>query len=182
MRFDGVICGLALAFVVAVGAAPALPQVTARQGTPPAAPEPEIVRFYSPMVLEIPLSDLRSLADGAKRKLPSVRKYVCDNDVSITTLYVEKVSTGTRKQPGLALEVTGSISVTDSYDRLVDVALRFKNGDQAWASNAIRSLSAEEERVTPFKVVVPTSAAAIEEAFASGKPTLELTLTVRDNS
>lgn len=180
MRLLFVVCCIAV--VVAAGASPGSSQVTARQGVAPATPEPEIVRFYSPMVLEIPLSDLRSLAPGTQRKLPSVRKYVCDHDVTITALYVEKVATGTRKNRGVALQVTGTIAVADSYDRLVDLALRGKTGDHVWASNAIHSLSAEEERLTPFKVVLPTTAAAIEEAFAAGQPSLELTLTVRDNS
>ena len=161
-------------------AGPAKTQVTARQGV---APEPEIVRFNSPMILELPLSNIETLEPGTKRQLPSVRKYLCDNDVSFTTLYIEREFRGRRKARELTLVITGSILVADSYDRLVDLAVRLNSQGRELAKSIIRGLSAEEERSTPFRLVVPISETALHEAYtAEAIPTLELTLTVRDNS
>jgi hypothetical protein len=92
-------------------ARPGESQVTARQGAPT---EPEIVRFNSPMVLDIPLSDVRTLPQDAQRQLPSVRKYVCDNDVSLTQMYVAKKYSGRKRERQLALVIDGAISVADS--------------------------------------------------------------------
>ncbi len=158
---------------------PVLAQVTARQGT---APEPDLVRFDSPMVLEVPLKDVRQLEPGTERRLPNLRKYVCDGDVSLISLAVEKVVTGPRKQRGIALAVTGAVFVGDSYDRWVDIGLRLIRGEKAYASGTARSISAEEERATPFRILIPLTDALLDEAFTEGEPKLELTLTVRDNS
>ena len=168
-----------VAVILLLAAAPGPAQVTARQGT---APPPDIVRFSSPMVLQIPLTDVRQLEVGTQRKLPSLRKYLCDENVSIIALYVEKIATGSRRERGIALSVDGTLFVSDSYDRLVDVGLRLMRNERVYASNTIRSISAEEERAIPFKVLLPVSQAVLDEAFAEGEPKLELTLTVRDNS
>jgi hypothetical protein len=155
-------------------------QVTAKQGV---SPEPEIVRFNSPMILELPLANLGTLEPGTRRKLPGVRKYLCDNDVSFTTLYIEKEFRGRKKARELTLVITGSIFVADSYDRLSDLAIRVKSRDRVIATHVTRGISTEEERTTPFRLVVPITEAALSEALAAEQdPVLELTLTVRDNS
>lgn len=169
-----------LLLLLAAVAYPGESQVTARQGQPT---EPEIVRFDSPMVLEIPLSDMRRLPPDAQRQLPSVRKYRCDNDVSLTQMYVTKKYSGRKRERQLTLVINGAISVADSYDRLVDIGLRLIKEGRLLANTTVRGISAEEERNTPYKVVLPVTESALEEAFATGSlPVLELTLTVHDNS
>lgn len=168
-----------LLFLIAVSR-PGESQVTARQGSPA---EPEIVRFNSPMVLEIPLSDIRTLPPEAQRQLPGVRKYVCDNDVSLTQMYVAKKYSGRKRERQLALAINGAILVTDSYDRLVDIGMRLVRDGRLLANATVRGISAEEERTTPFKLMLPVTEPVLEDAFAGGAlPTLELTLTVHNNS
>lgn len=166
--------------LLAVSQVPASSQVVARQGTPP---PPKETHFASPMVLELPLPDIRSLDTDAARRLGEVRDFICDNDVRLLNLTIAKQYTGPRKDRSLQLLVTGSISVGDSYDRRVDIALRLRSGDEAVATQTLRNVSAEEERVTPFRIVVPVDESALSVAYAAAEPaTVELTLTVRDDS
>lgn len=166
--------------LLAVSQVPASSQVVARQGTPP---PPKETHFASPMVLELPLPDVRSLDTDAARRLGEVREFICDNDVRILNLAIARQYTGPRKNRSLQLLVTGLISVGDSYDRRVDIALRLRSGEEAVATQTLRNVSAEEERVTPFRVVVPVDESALSAAYAAAHPaTLEITLTVRDDS
>ena len=88
-----------------------------------------------------------------------------------------------RKDRSLQLLVSGSILVGDSYDRRVDIALRLRSGEETVATQTLRNVSAEEERVTPFRIVVPVDESALSAAYAATQPaTVELTLTVRDDS
>lgn len=165
---------------LAVSQVPASSQVVARQGTPP---PPKETHFASPMVLEFPLPDIRSLGPDAARRLADVRNFICDNDVRLLNLTIAKQYTGPREDRSLQLLVTGLISVGDSYDRRVDIALRLKSAEEAVATQTLRNVSAEEERVTPFRVVVPVDESALSAAYAAAQPaTVELTLTVRDDS
>lgn len=169
-----------LVVLLAVARVPASSQVVARQGTPP---PPQETHFASPMVLELPLPDIRSLGPGAARRLDEVRNFICDNDVKLLNLTIAKQYTGPRKDRSLQLLVAGSILVGDSYDRRVDIALRLASGEETVAMQVLRNVSAEEERVTPFRIVVPVDESALAAAYAATPPaTVEITLTVRDDS
>ena len=172
---------LALSVVaLAIAQAPALAQVVARQGTPP---PPTETHYASPMILELPLPDVRPLQRGSTLRLAEVRNYICDSHVRLQGLTIAKQYVGPKKARSLQLILSGSISVSDSYDRLVDITVRIKTGETTMVSHPLRNVSAEEERVTPFRIRVPVAEPRLESAYASTvPPTVELTLTVRDNS
>lgn len=169
-----------LVVLLAVAQIPAVSQVVARQGTPP---PPQETHYASPMILELPLPDVSSLEPGTTRRLGEVRDFVCDQHVRLLNLTIGKQYTGPKKERSLQLLVTGSVLVDDSYDRRVDIALRLKSGEESIAMQTLRNVSAEEERATPFRVVVPVAEPALLAAYSAAQPaTLELTLTVRDDS
>jgi hypothetical protein len=172
--------GLILAMLIAAAPMSASSQVTARQGT---APPPEITHFASPMVLDLPLPNVTPLEPGSSMRLGDVRRYICDNHVTLLNLTVAKEYKGPRKARSLELIISGMVSVTDSYDRRVDIALRLRSGEETIASQTLRNYSTEEERVTPFRILIPVDEPRLVAAY-SGKqaPVSELTLTVRDDS
>lgn len=172
----------ALLLVILAPTAPvsASPQATARQGT---APPPQNTHFESPMILDLPLPNVASIEPGSSLRLGDVRKYICDNHVSLLNLTVAKQYKGPRKTRSLELIVSGSVSVTDSYDRRVDIALQLRSGEEKIAAQTLRNVSAEEERLTPFRILLPVDESKLVAAFSAGQaPLLELTLTVRDDS
>jgi hypothetical protein len=173
--------GLILAlFVAAAPMYASSPQATARQGT---APPPQEAHFASPMVLDLPLPQVTAIEPGSALRLADVRKYICDNHVTLLNLTVAKQYKGPRKARSLELVVSGFVSVTDSYDRRVDIALQLRSGTEKLAAQTLRNSSAEEERVTPFRMLLPVDESKLEAAYSSeNPPVLELTLTVRDDS
>jgi hypothetical protein len=173
--------GLILALLVAAAPISASsPQVTARQGT---APPPQEEHFASPMVLDLPLPRVTALEPGSLLRLADVRKYICDQHVTLLSLTVAKQYKGPRKARSLELVVSGFISVTDSYDRRVDITLQLRNGEEKLSAQTLRNYSTEEERVTPFRILLPVDESKLEAAYSSeNPPILELMLTVRDDS
>lgn len=173
--------GLILALLAAAAPMSASsPQVTARQGT---APPPEEAHFASPMVLDLQLPRVTAVEPGSLLRLADVRKYICDNHVTLLNLTVAKQYKGPRKARSLELVVAGSVSVADSYDRRVDIALQLRSGEEKIAAQTLRNYSTEEERVTPFRILLPVDESKLEAAYSSeNAPVLELTLTVRDDS
>lgn len=155
-------------------------QAAARQGV---APPPEIQHFESPMILDLALPDVGALEPRTQMKLPSVRKYVCDNDVTLMNLAVAKRYKGPKRSRSLDLVVSGLVFVEDSYDRRVDLALRLKSSERIMASGRLDNYSAEEGRTTKFQLFLPVDESELLSALAADPaPTLELTLTVRDDS
>lgn len=135
------------------------------------------------MILDLALPNIAAIEPGGQLQLPKVGKYICDNDVRLLNLAVAKQYRGPRKARSLELLISGAILVRDSYDRRVDIALRLKSGDRVLGSQVLRNYSAEEERSTPFRIILPVSEAELRHAFSSTPaPALELTLTVRDDS
>jgi hypothetical protein len=171
---------LALALVLfAVALSPSMAQV-AKQGT---APAPEEQHFASPMILDLPLPNVDSIEPGSILRLSGVRKYICDNHVSLIGLTVGKQYQGRRKARTLELVLSGFVLVTDSYDRRIDLAVKIRSGDDELATQWLRNYSAEEERNTPFRILVPVDESRLTAAYATEHPPhLELTLTVRDDS
>jgi hypothetical protein len=107
----------------------------------------------------------------------------CDDHVTLLNLMVAKHYKGPRKARSLELVISGSVSVTDSYDRRVDIALRLRSGEETIASQTLRNHSTEEERVTPFRILLPVDESKLVAAYSTEHaPVLELTLTVRDDS
>ncbi len=158
---------------------PAPPHVTARQGT--AALDSGL--FESPMILDLPLPNLHPFKPGVTIRLPDVRKYICDNNVSLSTLDVTKRYNGPKKARQLELIVSGFVSVTDSYDRRVDIKLRLKDGEEILTVGILRNYKAEERRVTPFRLSLLVDESKLQAAYSPGRtPILELTLTVHNDS
>ena len=135
------------------------------------------------MILDLALPKVAAVEPGRQLQLPKVGKYVCDNNVRLLNLVIEKQYKGPRRARSLELAVSGAIFVSASYDRRVDIALRLKSGDHLLASELLRNQSAEEQRSTPFRIILPVSEPGLLAAFAAEPaPILELTLTVRDDS
>jgi hypothetical protein len=160
-----------------VSAATVSGQVTAHQGTP------EVTSFESPMVLDLPLPNIAPLAADSQLQLPDTRKYVCDKNVSLVNLAITKRVKGHRDKISTQLVVSGSVVVERSHDRRVDIALRIQSKDHVLASQTLHNLKAEEGRRSAFQVTLPVDDKVLRDASTSEpQPTLEITLTVRDDS
>lgn len=167
-----------LALVAASARAEA--QVTARQGTSPA---PQEVHFASPMILDLTFPIITTIEPGSALRLPEVYRYICDNHVMLRQLTVVKQYKGPRKARSLELLISGQVFVAESYDRRVDIALRLLSLDTEIAAQTLRNLKAEERRATPFGIAIPVDEQKLLSAYAAEKPpTLQLTVTVRDDS
>ena len=166
--------------LLAFDAGSAIAQVAARQGV---APPPAIVNFDSPMILDLPLPNVATLDSDVQLQLPSVRKYICDSHVQLLNLAIAKEYKGPKKSRSLALVLLGAVFVADSYDRRFDLALRVKSGNDVLAAQTLRNQSAEEQRIMPFRILLPIAESRLISAYsAEPPPVLELTLTVRDDS
>lgn len=164
---------------VAAAPIPAPPQATARQGMATL----DAGLFESPMILDLPLPNLKPFKSGVTVKLPDVRTYICDNNVSLSTLGVTKRYSGPKRTRSLALVVSGFISVTDSYDRRVDIRLQLKDDEEVLTTGILRNSKAEEGRVTPFRISLLVDEAKLQAAYSPGSaPKLELMLTVHNDS
>lgn len=146
-------------------------QVTARQG-------PDTTRrFTSPMILEASLPVL----PGFKRTQfgREIADFTCDG-VSLRDLSYH--ITGNRKAADrpTQIEFAGWVAVPNSFDREVDVVIAVKSHGETLGSRGTFRISAEEGRRTAFRVKVPIS--RLRGVTGDAAPTVEITLTVRDNS
>jgi hypothetical protein len=164
--------------------APAMPssleaQVTARQGDPAASPQQE---FRSPMILDLPLYDLRSLPNGTGFTFKEVTKFYCE-DVVLSQLVVAK-NKDRGRPPGLRLEIRGMASVRRSYDRWTQLRFELLRGEERIAFVSMPRLSTEEGQTTPFHTEIMLTAQQAERLFSPGEsvPNLRVTVTVVDNS
>jgi hypothetical protein len=57
------------------------------------------------MILDLPLPNVTSLEPGSLMRLAEVRKYICDNHVSLLNLTVAKQYKGPRKARSLELRL-----------------------------------------------------------------------------
>ena len=167
-------------FVLLIALGSAMAQVVARQGP---LPQPDVVKFNSPMILELPVAALAKLQPGSAVEVSKdIRKYVCDNDVLFASLQVGK-RIQSRREGLLQLVVSGFLTVRPSHDRSADVTIRLKKAEQVLASGTTLNVSAEEGRNTSFRVTATVSETSLRDAYLSDpQPTLEIVLTVRDNS
>jgi hypothetical protein len=171
-----VLSGWALAHAAAAGLEA---QVTARQGDAAASPQQE---FQSPMILDLPLHDLRSLPIGTGFTFKEVTKFYCE-DVVLSQLVIAK-NKDRGKPPGLRLEIRGSVSVRPSYDRWTHLRFELLRGETQIASTVIFRLSTEEGLTTPFRTELKLDAEQVERLYAPGETpvSLRVTVTVADNS
>jgi hypothetical protein len=169
---------IVLAAAVAISAfAPLGAEVTVRQGTP------TVQQFQSPMILEVPLPSPVDLPGGGSRSTaPNLSAFACDG-VTISSLSVVLSRRNSRRGPEpLVLEVSGTLHVPPSHDRLVDLSLAVKEEETVVGRGERRKIDAEEDNQKKFKVQVNLDQAAFEEAFATDPPPrLEITLTVTSN-
>src|ERR1044072_6444018 len=72
-----------------------------------------------------------------------------------------------RKARSLELVVAGSILVTNSYDRRVDIALQLRSGDKTVGAAALRNRSAAGGGSTGVRILLPVDEAALATALAA---------------
>ena len=172
--------GRVVAVVAAFGfaAAPcADAQVIARQGS---ASADDVVQFRSPMILELPISNLVTLSKA--EPIAGARKYRCDG-VYFSTLQIEKRRTSRDNAHNITFAVSGTIFVPESNDRFANVTVRLKKGDTSLAAGGRFNIDAEEVKVTPFVVLFDVPKADLADSYATQPaPVLEVTLAVRENS
>ncbi|HSK78039.1 MAG TPA: hypothetical protein VLQ45_16425 [Thermoanaerobaculia bacterium] len=169
-----------LLIIATSGSNPSRAQIVARQGNDPTA---QVVHFQTPMVLDLVVSALADLRPGKKLQFAgNFRRYVCDDDVFFSTLELTK-RVHDRRTRALELELSGYLTVLESYDRLADVTVRLvKNGVNV-ASGTTPRISAEEGKTSFFRVKFTIPENELANAFSSGpEPVLQITLSVRDNS
>ena len=147
-------------------------QIVVRQGR-----EDTSKQFQSPMVIEVPLPDL-----DEKLRLVStdLANYTCDG-VSIRALTVARAKRAKGKIA--VLEFHGFIRVPESFDRQVDVTVALNAGAVTVAKGERLRIDAEEGRGTRVRVSLPVEETLLNGALASdARPTLKITMVVRDNS
>jgi hypothetical protein len=153
-----------------LAAAPAVSQVTARQGSHADTRQ----SFRSPMILEVPAAALLALERGERWSFPEVADYRCE-DASFRSVALKR--TGGAKE--LQFEVEGFLEVADSYDRTADVRIDLLDGERIAGGGAKGDIDAEERKTTRFWFKVKLDAAATAALRASASPTVRLTLGLR---
>jgi hypothetical protein len=153
-------------------------QVTARQGDPSESAAQE---FKSPMILDLPLKDFRRLTSGSGKDFKEVKKYYCD-DLTISHLVVVKDEETHRGKPsGLHLEISGSVYVRPSYDRLATLRFDVVKGEERFTTTQ-ESISAGEGKTRSFKADLHLQPETLDRLFAEGAPALlRVVVTVQDN-
>lgn len=176
------ICGLLFVSLMSAAASSQDSQITARQGSPEQEANP-VQEFESPMVLELPLPDLRKFARGyAKTFSQELQGFVCE-DSSIAELTVSRGKTSGRgNNAETSIDLEGIVYVRPSYDRLADLELSLVKDDRTIATATIRGINAEEDYRTKFKTRLKLSLQDFEGAF-DGKPSpkLKIMMSVMDN-
>lgn len=177
-----------LAFLMLVVAAGCprfvLAQVTATQGAN-AAEDGKQTEFASPMVLDIPFPDFRTLPPKSPWVTTEASRYFCEG-VSVDSLTVVPgkarktwLLDGSGKERVVEYTLETSIRVRPSQDRRVNLLVELRLGDRTLASTAIRDVDAEEEKVKRAKAYLVARAEDVESLFTGeAKPTLRLTMSV----
>lgn len=167
---------LSICFVAPRGNA----QVEARQGD---AKQVRPNDFTSPMVLELPLSDLSSLADGELVEYQNeIRDFFCD-DVALRHFQIERQKTrGPDASTQVTFRVRGTLYVRPSHDREVALDITIGKGEEVVAETRLTEIEAEEKKRKAFKQRFVVSQSRLREAFSSEPvPTLRITMWVRDD-
>lgn len=143
------------------------PQVVARQGA--ARFDPAKV-FQSPMILEFEAPRLQALAPQATWRVADVGEYRCE-DVWLWFLNIRRADKG--KEAERRFEISGQVSVAESFDHFVTLRCEVLDGEAVIAANTKKKLDAEERKLTSFEVVLELDAAAA--------PKLRMTVTLAKN-
>jgi hypothetical protein len=153
-------------------------QVTAHQG------QQDPHEFHSSMVVEVPLKDITQLAPGQGFALTNdLAQYTCDDTSINGMLTVEAKKPGKTETGKAVFEFTDTVHVRKSHDRLVDITFALKHGDLVLGKGSAPTMDIEEKDTRPFRVRFLADKAALRQAFATDpRPTLEITLVVRDNN
>lgn len=150
-------------------------QVTAKQGAPRFDPDKI---FQSPMILEFEAPRLKTLAPQTTWRIAEVGQYRCE-DVWISFLNVRRADKG--KKDERRFEISGSVSVAESFDRFVTVRLEVLDGETVVGAITKNKIDAEERKVTPFDVKLELDATKSAALTAAAAPKLRLTMTLTKN-
>lgn len=150
-------------------------QITAHQGAPIVAPEK---KFVSPMVLEIPVPQLRGMKQAGRMGLAGVHEYSCEG-VSIPNLVVAQSPYGKKIRN---YEFYGFLKVEPSFDRSVTLTLELVDGGKRVLAQVTKEeISAEERKTTPFSIRLKAGEAMIDAIDFSENLTLRITMQVRED-
>jgi hypothetical protein len=123
--------------------APAMAQVVAEQGAAPAS------EFHSPMVLTVPIRNLKNVPMNSLFKVDGVSDYWVDG-VQLRSLVIRRERDS---RTDMRLAVEGWAFVRSSFDR--EVVVRFELLDETGAALATwtsRRFDAEERKLSPFRL------------------------------
>lgn len=164
--------------VAALAAAiPAHADVVARQGTN-VDPRENRQHFESPMIVELPWASLRELPEGNSRGYGEFLRFWCED----ARLVGVRATRDRRGRKGDQIDFSGGIQVEDSFDRIARIEVSAAIGERVLARAEHARIDAEEEKVTPFRVRLALSPAALAELDAAGdEAKLVVRLALRDN-
>ncbi len=159
--------------LLTVLAAPGFAQITASQGAPAVA---DGKRFESPMVLSIPLPQLRGQSTLVAFSVAGIREYRCE-DASLPLL---KLSTSTSKKGVRTVIVSGMLLVDKSYDRFVSLEFALRDGEgEMLARGREYNISVEEEKSARFSVDLELAKERAAELDGAADLRLQVTMHVR---
>ena len=159
-----------------VAVSPLAAQVVAKQGE--RTKQPELQKFDSPMVLEVPLQ-LQRLPAHAVRDLGKLSRYWCE-DAHLVGVKLAAVKVGKKES---RFEVSGFVQVRESYDRLANVRVDLTDGEHVVASGVDAKIDAEERKATAFRLRLEVPRDKVELLERVGDAArLVLTLTLKNNS
>ncbi len=152
-------------------------QSVARQGTVDEQPKRE---FNSPMVLEIPMTQLIGAEGPIGIDLKDQSKFICD-DVSIASIHIGASPTYDGKTMKFWFEP--SVFVRPSHDRLVNLRFTFMNAGKESEANAECTIPAKEKKIRRGKLRIKTPTSEINQMRSPGSSaTLKITVSVTDDN
>jgi hypothetical protein len=121
-------------------------QVVARQGDPS---EAETQEFKSPMILDLPLKDFRTIPWNTGKHFNELHKYYCDDLVISEFLMSKKEDSRHGKAAGMRLDMQGAVTVRPSYDRLATLRFDVIKGEERLAATQV-GIKAGEGKTRQF--------------------------------
>jgi hypothetical protein len=154
-------------------------QVVARQGNDSDA---SIEEFKSPMILDLPFKDFRTIPPNTGKHFNELRKYYCD-DLVISELLVSRGKDSRHnKAAGMILDMQGAVTVRPSYDRLATLRFDIVKGEERLASAQVAAIKAGEGKTRKFSTELNLNADQVARIFAAGPdPLLRVTVTVQSD-
>ena len=150
-------------------------QITAYQVKPLVDPAKD---FVSPMILDIPVPQLRGVKEAGRMAIGSLREFDCEG-VSIRTFVVDQSPFSVT---GRTYEFIGSLLVEESFDRFVTLTLALTDGDKRIFAQVTQvDISAEDGETKPFSIRLKVYQAMAEAVDAAENLTLRITMHVRED-